>query len=482
MKNNKTVTLLKVFLSVLMLVSFGCLAACGGNTALNVEFTEEDPVALINVEYDVGEILKKENGVEYSMTATYIYYDEETDEIEERELQCNGLKFIQHELFDVYVTVTAKKGSVTAEGEITVTLEISMDHLDARLRNGWSDETISMDINNKIDFIKDGTSSLKVTFRGAKYWDYDGVQWSWINGDGSFEGTVENHTFNKEDSFSSEVTDWSTASLVFWVYNPMDYDLEFFTRFMHVSSGVRHDMDWGSPSRAKYVKTVPAHEWKLVRFELADYGIYSEFKYEEGWGTAEGTTYYHPGILTDAVANKVRYTGVDREQMYTYYFYVDGLKFVDKAVADEMDPTYVPVPHDPYADATEVSAPLTYTAFDFIAENFKNSGKALSFDFRPFDDDVNTGNTVAFTLWTANWAPRITELVYIDMNGITAKDINGQDIGTITPLSDGWYNLKINCADMPLNVFEGATGGENAELIYFNIVEHAFYLNNVKFI
>ena len=129
-------------------------------------------------------------------------------------------------------------------------------------------------------------------------------------------------------------------------------------------------------------------------------------------------------------------------------------------------------------EAMEVSAPYTYNPATFTAENMKDSGKALSFEYKATGES-GEDNTIAFTIWAADWHPRMTNLMYLD---VVNNALSGVD-GTVEPTEDeGWYKVTINCVGMPINVGEGATGNETAGLIYFNVVNHAFLLRNVDFV
>ena len=125
-------------------------------------------------------------------------------------------------------------------------------------------------------------------------------------------------------------------------------------------------------------------------------------------------------------------------------------------------------------------------AFDVISkqtfdipetESFVYSGKAFTFEYKPSDNAINTGNDIAFTFWEGGsvWGKRVTGLITVDV----VNDAISGCKGTIEDIGDGWRRVTINCGEMPINVSEGATGEESVSMIYFNTVNHAFLFDNV---
>ena len=126
----------------------------------------------------------------------------------------------------------------------------------------------------------------------------------------------------------------------------------------------------------------------------------------------------------------------------------------------------------------EISNDYIYEPASFSVENFKGSLKAFTFEYKAIEKETNVGSEISFTIWTADWGKRITDLVYVDVVNNTVRGAEGicEDIG------DGWYKVTINCKDFPINIAEGATGEETAGLLYFNTVDHAFLFNRAKFV
>ena len=128
--------------------------------------------------------------------------------------------------------------------------------------------------------------------------------------------------------------------------------------------------------------------------------------------------------------------------------------------------------------AMEISAPYTYNPTSFTLDNFKDSGKAFTFDYKAVEKDSNTGNTISFTLWStvgSNWL-RVTELAYVDV----VNDTISGATGSIEELGDGWFRVTVNCSDFA--ICSGADGTETIRILYFNTVGHAFLLKGIKFV
>ena len=120
-----------------------------------------------------------------------------------------------------------------------------------------------------------------------------------------------------------------------------------------------------------------------------------------------------------------------------------------------------------------VTEPYGYTAEDFTLADFAASGKALTFEYKPMDNDANTGVYVTFSLMSG-W-DRLTD--YISLNVV--NDVVKSGIGKIENIGNDWRRITINCYELPL--IEGAVGDETVDQLYFQWVDHAFLLANVAF-
>ena len=121
-----------------------------------------------------------------------------------------------------------------------------------------------------------------------------------------------------------------------------------------------------------------------------------------------------------------------------------------------------------------ISAPTSYTAFDFSLDNFAFSKKALTFEYKPVGDRISGDNDyVTFSL-QSGWN-RKTALISLEV--VANNVLSG--IGKIETLDDGWKRLTINCNEVTL---DGGDGTETIDRLYFHYVNHGFLLANVGFV
>ena len=152
MKKQWVVAMIALILLAAVVVT-GALLWPGDNSrspqtsSLSISFEKTIPPAYIAEPYDLRQILRMEDGVEYSAVAYYQNYDT----MQEYALPVTDLVFCQEENFDVYALITAKRGEETAEKSILIPLEIRADPIDDMLKSGgissWSDDVIKMLIN-----------------------------------------------------------------------------------------------------------------------------------------------------------------------------------------------------------------------------------------------------------------------------------------------------------------------------------------------
>ena len=132
-----------------------------------------------------------------------------------------------------------------------------------------------------------------------------------------------------------------------------------------------------------------------------------------------------------------------------------------------------------YADpAFEI---MSKQSFDLPkVENFVSSGKAFTFEYKARDNAINVGNEIKFTFWEGEngWGKRVTGLITVNVVNDTVSGCEG----VIEDIGDGWRRVTINCAAMPINTGEGATGEESVSMVYFNVVDHAFLFDNATFV
>ena len=105
-------------------------------------------------------------------------------------------------------------------------------------------------------------------------------------------------------------------------------------------------------------------------------------------------------------------------------------------------------------------------------ENWKTSGKALSFDYKNV-----SGAAFNITLQDASGTQRARQIA---VNANNTVLFTGTGTGTVKALGDGWYNVFINYSDLGVYDNNGSTGAETIAKMYFTGVGNYVYINNIN--
>ena len=463
-----------------------CVACDNAADANKFDIVERDPLPVIEPykDFDMTTAFIVQEGATYSYEGYYV-----NSKGIEKDLVFNGsvTKISADNASFANVTVRATKGEETVEKEISLTVEGVSDVIDEGINKSYKDPGISKSINFNPNYVKDGNSSVKVDFSG--YINVWGSQFSSILGhlntiDGGIYDTDYFSIYKKADQESA----WEDAVMTFWIYYasaPRGYEdeklsISYFLRwndFEDIPLGMNRFSDWGSSP----ITQCEVGEWTQVAIRFKDFGkrtpLLLDFdRYKNGYNAE---TQFE---MMDIVSYKCRvgdegFDGIN----YSYSFFFDSLDVMTYADFVNAYPDYE------FADLNQPKEILPQSDVRHIdlnedIENFASSGKALVFDFRAIDNAANTGDTVEFTLWGRNWGnPRRTDLVAVNVveNVVT---YNGETIGKVEALEDGWYRVTISLSDLPINTDEGATGEETVGMIFFNFVSHAFEIFNIGFV
>ena len=275
------------------------------NSDLRVDLITVIPAAYMNEQYDLKQIIEMQEGVEYSAQVFYQNYDT----MEEFELPLTDLVFCQKEDFDVNVIFTAKRGEETAQRALNIPVNIRADEIDELFSTnglaGYADSGIVKNLNVDPQYLvnKDSKTSLVVGFQGASTHDYGHVFVSLA-----------------KEAVRPLYTDqsWENAAVSFWVYNPLEYDVEFQMRLVYTELGV--DTDWTNREDADRRIAKPG-QWTQIVFSLRKYGI-------EKMVTN----------LKDHVQVKMQYLGRPAlGEQYAYSVYIDGIDIVDASAFPDLD-------------------------------------------------------------------------------------------------------------------------------------------------
>jgi len=276
------------------------------SSSLSISLEKTIPPAYIREPYDLRQILRMEDGVAYSATAYYQNYDT----MQEYEIPVTDLIFCQEENFDVYVLITAKRGSETAQKSIRIPLEIRADAIDDMLKSGgissWSDDVIKT-LNTDPQYIKGENSqtSLSVSFNGT-----NDERWGAI-----FLSLAGENIY-------PHLTDqiWENAVVTFWAYNPMPEPFEF--QIYYADSITQVWVDWSSENSDRVVRAyAEPGQWTQIKLPLRKIGISRPFN-----------------KVKDTLAVRIRYNGhPGTETAYSYSLYVDGVDVVDASYFPDLD-------------------------------------------------------------------------------------------------------------------------------------------------
>lgn len=316
--------ILLILLSAVLLVSF---AACGDkgeqNTGADGELLIETvkiiPAAYINEPYDLSEILILEQGVEYSATARYteVTFIPETNEYSfvEIELEVKDLVFTPVSLKNTIVTLQAKRGDETATKVVSVSTTVRADPLDDLYKStgtlGWAEAGISKNVCNDSRYVKgeNSATSLHVKFDGV-----EPHEWGQNFLDLSSE-LAQRH-------FTDQL--WNNAIVTFWVYNPMDQDIEFQLVINDHTHAVM--TDWTGEEGNFRRQFAKAGEWTQIFFSLRRMGTTHKLINNQ--------------FNTETLFVKFRYNGFSLTENYTFDFYLDDLDIVPAETYPDIDTTY----------------------------------------------------------------------------------------------------------------------------------------------
>jgi len=289
---------------------------CSNNSDFDIQFTDNIIAAYVGEKYDFGStVLKKADGINYTMKAEYYDYTSKTM----KDLSVENLSFTPVIQSDVIVTVTGNNSGFIHSKKTSVPVTVRADGIDSLLTNGyssWADEGISKTINTDSRYIKEGcgNTSISVKYYGSKTWKNQGVTFICPN------------NFRCLDYWTDK--EWNNAILTFWVYNPTEYDFEFQLRVQnnHEGDTVKVDIDWGDPKNTpQYAKP---GQWTQIFFSMNKININRPLRITEDESYYDYLilkTYWH-GTPTDGSA-------------YSWNMIVDGMDVVDHTVYPDVDTT-----------------------------------------------------------------------------------------------------------------------------------------------
>ena len=300
------------------------LAACMeqdavGANPLQVETLRVLPKAYQFEEYDLRDIIIMEDGVSYSATACYVeqVLDEATKTytMQTHLVEVVDLCFTPETLNDTEVIVTAARGKETASKKVSISTIVRADPLDDLYKAsgllGFADTGITKSVNTNKLYIQgeNSATSLQVKFSGKEAHDWGNI-------------FMELSHPSAQAHFTDQI--WDNAIVTFWVYNPMEQDVEFQLTVNDHTFPVM--LDWTGEEGNFRRQFAKAGEWTQIFFSLRRMGTTHKLV----------TDMYS----TESVCIKFQYAGYSTTQEYEMEFYLDNLDVVPASMYPDVDTTY----------------------------------------------------------------------------------------------------------------------------------------------
>ena len=313
-----------IWLILLVAAMLAAFAGCNQNGSsketgnLSVKTVEIIPTAYLDEPYDLNNIILTEDGVEYSATACYVeyVYNESTKQYTsiEQVIAVDGLCFTPTTLNETIVVITAVRGKETSSKTVYIPTAIHAEPLDELYQSngilGYADSGISKSINLDPQFIhpENSVTSLRVDFNGKDPHGYGNA-------------FLELSNFRAHEIFTDKT--WDNAIVTFWVYNPMEKDIEF--QLVIVDSTHAEMRDW-SYNEGPHRQFAKAGQWTQLFFSLRNLGTKHKIVKDE--------------LSAEYMAIKMQYADYDTENTYSFHFYLDNLDVVPASTYPEIDCTY----------------------------------------------------------------------------------------------------------------------------------------------
>lgn len=468
--------MLKKFIAVICTAAIMCgmlFTGCGSAKPLDSAATQptepavpisvKDPIpyAYVDDAYELTNLINAEEDVEYSFAASYV--DPQSGETEE--LVVKREKITPKVEADIQVTITAAKEGKTASVNVVVPVYISADAVDRLLQSGGAAGEASTGVSKILTKdaaylqSENSTSSLEVSFSNPE-----------SGNDGANLMTLSHYSLLPY--YSAKVMD--NAAVTFWVYNPMDQNVDF--KLTSYNPVTFKTLLWDSADNTQ-VQTAQPGQWTQIKFSLYDMGI------EQALYTSLD------GVRDDMLKVCARYAGTGECKIY-----MDGVDIVHAESVDlvtgysESEP-----PAGDYTDllsscevytnetvaelTTSTNGNGTKTAYRFGADT-KVGYPTFYIDF-PEVTDISGFDYLSFDVYAEKCYPYVTAAVrYLDENGEEQKHGTSYDF-----YRDQWRTIYVNLDYLRYADLTKAVGLCFSINIDSHFVDNAFncvYFDNVK--
>lgn len=401
---------LTALLCVLAIFLSAALTGCGGNSnaettvdpdAPTVQIKKYIPEAFVGESYELSSVYVEEKGVDYSFDASYV----DPASGETMELVVKRGKFTPKVEADIHVTITAEDKGKSSTADVVIPINIPADVMDSLLASGGAagaaDDGVVKTVTHDPSFFKmeSSLSALQVTFTNPEKAN-DGTQ------------LLELSHYSLMAYYAARV--WPNAAVTFWVFNPMDRDVE-----LKLESFNEYTADsnfWDSTDNTQ-VQVAKAGEWTYIAFSLYQMGIENVLFTDE------------KKVHTSQLSVLARYAGEGECTVY-----IDGVDIVDAATVEGLQTGYVdiPAPEGDFSDllSTCQLVNLTESASLSVSKNGNGSPDSVCFGaseyvgypaFRvnfPQETDISGFNYLKFDMYAESCYPWASVAIYyIDENG-----------------------------------------------------------------
>lgn len=441
-------TVRNLILLVVAVLLVAAIAGCdkqetpgAAGSALQINTIKFMPMAYLDESFDLRDVLLMEEGVEYSATGCYVEVkqDETTKEftISETALEVVDLCFTPKAIAENVITLTAKRGSETAQKVIYIATTIHAEPLDDLYKSsgelGGSDPGISKSVNIDPLYLQGENSTTSLH-----------VEWSsmdphpWGNLFLSFSSPLAQEHFTDQK--------WENAIVTFWVYNPNELPIEFQFRLVDEQSGA--NLDWNGADGPHKMRAEPG-QWTQLFCSLRKVG-----------GTTRRLT--ADKYTNDMLSLKFRYDGYSTTEAYSFDFYMDNIDVVDASMYPEIDTKNVRTSETIEQGWENISQDIgwqgVYTEYDHEVQMGEGSKCALKIMFNQEKSLTNSFwclQTETNKAFNGNLDMTAGKLHgYFKFEGLDPKvsvDIvnskwatsNKVDM-TLTPVGDGWYKAELD--------------------------------------
>lgn len=470
--------MLKKFIAVICTAAIICgllFTGCGSTKILNNTGTQpqptepavfisvKDPIpyAYVDDAYELTNLINAEEDVEYSFTANYV--DPQSGET--KELVVKREKITPKVESDIQVTITATKDGKTASVNVVVPVYVSADAVDRLLQSGGvageASAGVSKVLTKDSAYLQseNSTSSLEISFSNPVA----------VN-DGANLLTLSHYSLLPY--YSAKVMD--NAAVTFWVYNPMDQNIEF--KLVSYNPVTFKTLLWDSGDNTQ-VQVAQPGQWTQIKFSLFDMGI------EQALYTSLD------GVRDDILKVCARYAGTGVCKLYVDCVDIVHAESVDLVTGySESEP-----PTGDYTDllssckvytnetvaklTTSTNGNGTKTAYRFGADT-KVGYPTFYIDF-PEVTDISGFDYLSFDVYAEKCYPYVTAAVrYLDENGEEQKHGTSYDF-----YRDQWRTIYVNLDYLRYADLTKAVGLCFSINIDSHFVDNAFnclYFDNVK--